>query len=103
MPVELGSFNGIISMDWFSNYRIASIVAREQRVELFDRIGTLERDNMRLRGMLGVERQRVDCLWRSMSYAQRDLRDPVPHPGELQYCSSKRRMDPLGYTSTTEN
>ncbi|GJT15488.1 hypothetical protein Tco_0874194 [Tanacetum coccineum] len=40
----------------------ASIVASEQRVELFDRIGTLERDNMRLRGMLGVERQRVDLL-----------------------------------------
>ncbi|GJR97468.1 hypothetical protein Tco_0269642 [Tanacetum coccineum] len=31
------------------------------------RIGTLERDNMRLRGTLGVERQRVDHLWRSMS------------------------------------
>ncbi|GJZ62827.1 hypothetical protein Tco_0619248 [Tanacetum coccineum] len=46
----------------------ASIVASEQRAELFGRIGTLERDNMRLRGMLGVERQRVDRLWRSMSY-----------------------------------
>ncbi|GJT30970.1 hypothetical protein Tco_0911245 [Tanacetum coccineum] len=34
----------------------------------------LERDNMRLRGMLDVERQRVDRLWRSMSYVQRDLR-----------------------------
>ncbi|GJY64264.1 hypothetical protein Tco_0465724 [Tanacetum coccineum] len=48
--------------------RYASIVASEQRAELFDRIGTLERDNMRLRGMLGVERQRVDRLRRSMSY-----------------------------------
>nr|GFA88710.1 hypothetical protein [Tanacetum cinerariifolium] len=57
----------------------ASIVASEQRAELFGRIGTLEQDNMRLRGMTGVERQRVDRL------------------------SSKRRMDPLGYTSTTEN
>ncbi|GKC00295.1 hypothetical protein Tco_0986431, partial [Tanacetum coccineum] len=35
----------------------ASIVASEQRAELFDRIGTLERDNMRLKGMLDVERQ----------------------------------------------
>ncbi|GJY64087.1 hypothetical protein Tco_0465547 [Tanacetum coccineum] len=51
----------------------ASIVASEQRAELCGRIGTLERDNMRLRGMLGVERQRVDRLRRSMSYAQRDL------------------------------
>ncbi|GKG00736.1 hypothetical protein Tco_0302426 [Tanacetum coccineum] len=48
----------------------ASIVASEQRVELFGRIDTLELDNMRLRDMLGVERQRVDRLWRSMSYAQ---------------------------------
>ncbi|GKA18469.1 hypothetical protein Tco_0698384 [Tanacetum coccineum] len=42
----------------------ASIVASEQRAELFDRISTLERDNMRLRGMLDVERQRVDRLRR---------------------------------------
>ncbi|GKA90534.1 hypothetical protein Tco_0812404 [Tanacetum coccineum] len=33
----------------------ASIVASEQRAELFNGIGTLERDNMRLRGMLGVD------------------------------------------------
>ncbi|GKF40744.1 hypothetical protein Tco_0124086, partial [Tanacetum coccineum] len=45
----------------------ASIVASELRVELFGRIGTLERDNMRLGGMLGVERHRVDRLRRSMS------------------------------------
>ncbi|GKG59234.1 hypothetical protein Tco_0602943, partial [Tanacetum coccineum] len=51
----------------------ASIVASEQRAELFDRIDTSERDNMILRGMLGVERQRVDRLRRSMSYPQRDL------------------------------
>ncbi|GKE78015.1 hypothetical protein Tco_1544135 [Tanacetum coccineum] len=36
-----------------------------------ERIGTLERDNVRLRGMLDVERQRV---YRLMSYVQRDLR-----------------------------
>nr|GEU51454.1 RNA-directed DNA polymerase, eukaryota [Tanacetum cinerariifolium] len=34
----------------------ASIVASEQRAELFGRIGMLERANMRLKGMLGVER-----------------------------------------------
>ncbi|GJR39175.1 hypothetical protein Tco_1214859 [Tanacetum coccineum] len=54
----------------------ASIVASEQRAEMFGRIGTLKRDNMRL---------------------------IVPHPEELQYCSSKRRMDPSGYASTTKN
>ncbi|GKC10274.1 hypothetical protein Tco_1001884 [Tanacetum coccineum] len=90
MPLEPDSFNGIVSMDWFSKYRAvnvrnekldrnplddetlmirsnksdeyASIVASEQRAELCSRIGTLERDNMRLRGMLGVERQRVDLF-----------------------------------------
>ncbi|GJW21319.1 hypothetical protein Tco_0031941 [Tanacetum coccineum] len=49
----------------------ALIVASEQRVELFDRIEILERDNIRLRGMLDLERQRVVRLWRSMSYDQR--------------------------------
>ncbi|GKB06640.1 hypothetical protein Tco_0834873 [Tanacetum coccineum] len=49
----------------------ASIVASEKRAELFDMITTLERDNIRLRGMLDLERQRVVRLWRSMSYDQR--------------------------------
>ncbi|GKC72121.1 putative reverse transcriptase domain-containing protein, partial [Tanacetum coccineum] len=51
----------------------ASIVASEHRAELFDRIGMLERDNMRLRGMLGVERQRVDRLRRSLSVREEDI------------------------------
>ncbi|GKF31365.1 hypothetical protein Tco_0101163, partial [Tanacetum coccineum] len=52
-----------------------SIVATSQQsVVMLERIGTLERDKMRLRGMLGVERQRFDRLRRSMSYVQRDLR-----------------------------
>ncbi|GJS74179.1 putative reverse transcriptase domain-containing protein [Tanacetum coccineum] len=36
-------------------------------------ICTLERDNMRIRGKLGVENQRVDHLRHSMSYAQRTM------------------------------
>ncbi|GJZ77052.1 putative reverse transcriptase domain-containing protein [Tanacetum coccineum] len=45
-----------------------SIVATSQQsVVMLERIGTLERDKMRLRGMLGVERQRFDRLRRSMS------------------------------------
>ncbi|GKA55200.1 hypothetical protein Tco_0754149 [Tanacetum coccineum] len=75
MPIELGSFDVIISIgDETLTIRssrsdgYASIVDSEQRAKLFGRIGTLEQDNIRLRGMLGVERQRVDCLWRSMSY-----------------------------------
>ncbi|GJR92958.1 putative reverse transcriptase domain-containing protein [Tanacetum coccineum] len=74
MPVELGSFDLVIgtgdeTLTIRSNKSdgYTSIIASEQRAELFNRIGTLERDNMRLRGMLGVERQRVDRLRRSMS------------------------------------
>ncbi|GKB32191.1 hypothetical protein Tco_0871592, partial [Tanacetum coccineum] len=60
-------------MDWLARSdRYASIVASEQRAKLFNRIGTLERDNMRLRGMLGVERQRVDRLRRRSGYHQKD-------------------------------
>ncbi|GKD70844.1 hypothetical protein Tco_1324934 [Tanacetum coccineum] len=72
MPIELGSFDVIIgigdeTLTIQSNRtdKYASIVASEQRAGLFGRIGTLERDNMRLRGMLGVERQRVDRIRRS--------------------------------------
>ncbi|GKE11950.1 retrotransposon protein, putative, ty3-gypsy subclass [Tanacetum coccineum] len=74
MPVELGSFGVVIGIgDETLTIRsnksdgYTSIIASEQRDELFNRIGTLERDNMRLRDMLGVERQRVDHLRRSMS------------------------------------
>nr|GEY31422.1 hypothetical protein [Tanacetum cinerariifolium] len=38
---------------------------RSFRAELFDWIGTLERVNLKLRGMLCVERKRVDHLWRN--------------------------------------
>ncbi|GJW34379.1 putative reverse transcriptase domain-containing protein [Tanacetum coccineum] len=48
--------------------------ASEQSAAMSKRISTLERDNMKLKGMLGVERQRVDRFRRSMSYVQRDLR-----------------------------
>nr|GFA62463.1 reverse transcriptase domain-containing protein [Tanacetum cinerariifolium] len=71
MPVELGSFDVIIGIgDETLTIRsnksdgYTSIIASEQRVELFNRIGTLERDNIRLRGMSGVERQRVYRLRR---------------------------------------
>ncbi|GJW74851.1 hypothetical protein Tco_0134221 [Tanacetum coccineum] len=43
------------------------IATSQQSAAMLERIGTLERDNRRLKGMLGVERQRVDRLWRSMS------------------------------------
>ncbi|GJZ26111.1 hypothetical protein Tco_0570364 [Tanacetum coccineum] len=57
--------------------KYASIVASEQRAELFDRIGTLERDNLRLGGMLCVERNRVDRLRRRViRFSKRGKLDP---------------------------
>ncbi|GJV55041.1 putative reverse transcriptase domain-containing protein [Tanacetum coccineum] len=72
----------------------ASIVASEQRSELFSRIGTLERDNMRLRGMLGVERQRVDRLWRS-DYDCKIRYHPVKANVAADALSRKERAKPL--------
>ncbi|GJZ28412.1 reverse transcriptase domain-containing protein [Tanacetum coccineum] len=60
--------------------RVIESVQRDQGHKIMasaamsEMISTLERDNIRLRGMLGVERGRVDHLRRSMSYVQRDLR-----------------------------
>ncbi|GJS00459.1 putative reverse transcriptase domain-containing protein [Tanacetum coccineum] len=70
MPIELGSFDVVIGDETLTTRSnksdgYTSIIASEQRAEVFNIVGTLERDNMRLRGMLGVERQRVDCLWRN--------------------------------------
>ncbi|GJT44190.1 putative reverse transcriptase domain-containing protein [Tanacetum coccineum] len=112
MPVELGSFNGNRSD------RYASIVASEQRAELFDRIGTLERDNMRLRGMLGVERsdryalivateQRAELFDRISTLEQDNMRlrgmlgverqrvDHLRRNGLLWMCIDYRKLDKL--------
>ncbi|GJY58196.1 hypothetical protein Tco_0458088 [Tanacetum coccineum] len=46
----------------------------EQRAVMLNRIEVLERDNMRLREMLCVERERVNNLRCHMSYTQEELR-----------------------------
>ncbi|GJY61055.1 hypothetical protein Tco_0461712 [Tanacetum coccineum] len=58
MPIELGDEALMIQRNRIDGY--ASIVASKQRAKMFGRIDMLERDNMRLKGMLGVERQRVE-------------------------------------------
>ncbi|GKA83337.1 hypothetical protein Tco_0804932, partial [Tanacetum coccineum] len=50
------------------------LAASEQRAGMLDRIGVLEMDNKRLRGMLCVERERVDSLRRYMLHTQEELR-----------------------------
>ncbi|GJY43232.1 hypothetical protein Tco_0431445 [Tanacetum coccineum] len=49
------------------------VTTSQQCAAMSERISTLERDNMRLRGMLDVKRQRVVRLQCSMSRVQRDL------------------------------
>nr|GEW74980.1 putative ribonuclease H-like domain-containing protein [Tanacetum cinerariifolium] len=61
--LELVSADGSLERD--QGHRITA--TNQQSAAMSERIGTLEWDNIRLRGMLGVERQRVDCVWRSMS------------------------------------
>ncbi|GJV29682.1 putative reverse transcriptase domain-containing protein [Tanacetum coccineum] len=71
MPVGLGSVDVIIGIGWLTKSNgYASIVAGKQR--LFDRIGTLERDYLRLGGMLCVERKRVDRLRHSTIMIQKE-------------------------------
>ncbi|GJZ62849.1 putative reverse transcriptase domain-containing protein [Tanacetum coccineum] len=41
-----------------------TLIANGQRADMLNRIGVLERDNMRLQGMFSVERERVDSLRR---------------------------------------
>ncbi|GKB87531.1 putative reverse transcriptase domain-containing protein [Tanacetum coccineum] len=62
----------------------ASIVASEQRAELFERIGTLECDNIRLKGMLCVERY----------YNDAEREDPIS-PWKSKPLSRKERAKPL--------
>ncbi|GJT68142.1 hypothetical protein Tco_1019622 [Tanacetum coccineum] len=62
----------IESVQRFQGHRI--VATSQQSAAMSERIGTLERDNTRLRGMLDVERQIVDRLRHSMSHVQRELR-----------------------------
>ncbi|GKF23111.1 hypothetical protein Tco_0075433, partial [Tanacetum coccineum] len=59
-----------VQRDW--GHRI--VATSQQSATILERIGMFERDNVRLRGMLDVERQRVNRLRRSMTYVQRALR-----------------------------
>ncbi|GKB95372.1 putative reverse transcriptase domain-containing protein [Tanacetum coccineum] len=79
MPVELDSFNGdeTLMIQGNKSDGYASIVASEQRAELFDGIGTLKRDNMRLRGMFGVESKELIVFGvkeKVIAYASRQLK-----------------------------
>ncbi|GJT79950.1 hypothetical protein Tco_1054292 [Tanacetum coccineum] len=76
------------------------VATSQQSATMSERIGMLEQDNVRLIGMLDVERQIVDRLQRSMSRVQRDLRQircfrfyGRMRLGRLEACARKH----LGY------
>ncbi|GKB67398.1 putative reverse transcriptase domain-containing protein [Tanacetum coccineum] len=73
MPLELGSFDVIIGMDWLSKYHVVIICD--------EKIGRIPYRNE----VLMIQGDRSE----------------VPHPGELQFCLSKRKTDPSGCASTT--
>nr|GFD28824.1 hypothetical protein [Tanacetum cinerariifolium] len=50
------------------------VATSQQSAAMSERIETLEWDNVRLKDMLDIERQRVDRLRSSMTYVLRDLR-----------------------------
>ncbi|GJW39776.1 hypothetical protein Tco_0065621 [Tanacetum coccineum] len=97
-----GSSRGLRMRHWrfgsevpnHTHYPVSIVIA------LTERIAELERDNMRLRGTVSVESQRVDRLQRGMSRMQRELRqmrrlrfyDRV-RVGRLEACARKH----MGY------
>ncbi|GKA41604.1 hypothetical protein Tco_0734264 [Tanacetum coccineum] len=67
-----GAVEVIESVQRFQGHRIARVDLKV--TTMTKRISVMEWDNTRLRGMLDVESQRVDRLQRSLSRAQRELR-----------------------------
>ncbi|GKF28997.1 hypothetical protein Tco_0095339 [Tanacetum coccineum] len=58
---------------------------------MLDRIEVLERDNMRLRAMLGIERELIDSLRCHMAYTQEELRQM--HRFHYYDCMEFRRLE----------
>ncbi|GJR58486.1 putative reverse transcriptase domain-containing protein [Tanacetum coccineum] len=81
-------------------YRI--VATSQQSVAMLERISTVERDNMRLRGMLGVKRQRVDRLWRSMSTMPTSTHSGITQDA-INELIAKRVEEALQAYDTTKN
>nr|GEV36438.1 putative reverse transcriptase domain-containing protein [Tanacetum cinerariifolium] len=50
------------------------LIASEERAGLYDRTRSLERENLKLRALLSIERDRVDSLCRHMALSQEEFR-----------------------------
>ncbi|GKA46000.1 hypothetical protein Tco_0738796 [Tanacetum coccineum] len=53
---------------------VRALADERERARLLNKVEVLKRDNMRLRGMLGVKRDRVDSVRRHIGYVQEELR-----------------------------
>ncbi|GJU81286.1 putative reverse transcriptase domain-containing protein [Tanacetum coccineum] len=104
IPVELGSFNVIIDMDWLSKYH-AVIICDEKIVriphdnEIFKIQG--DRNDGRSKSRLNVI-----SYTKTQKYIQKgchDLSCRVPRPEELRFCWLRRRMDPSECALTIVN
>ncbi|GKC71554.1 putative reverse transcriptase domain-containing protein [Tanacetum coccineum] len=78
------------------------VATSQQSAAMSERIGTLERDNVRLRGMLDVERQRVDRLRRSMSKMPTATRSGMTQD-EINELIAKRVKEALKAYDATRN
>ncbi|GKC42050.1 hypothetical protein Tco_1059772 [Tanacetum coccineum] len=89
-----GAVEVIESVQRFKGHRIAGVDL--EVTTMTERIDALEQDNMRLRGMLDVESQRVDRLQRDLSRAQRESMLTATHTKITQDAINEliaKRMD----------
>ncbi|GJY00739.1 putative reverse transcriptase domain-containing protein [Tanacetum coccineum] len=100
MPVELGSFDAIIGMDWLVKYQ-AIIVCTEKIVLFLANVTTKETEDKSEKKRLediSIVRDFPDVFPEDLpgppptrqNYPTRALYDPVPHLGELRSCLSKK-------------
>ncbi|GJV69054.1 putative reverse transcriptase domain-containing protein [Tanacetum coccineum] len=122
MPVELGSFGVIIGMDWLVKYHTL-IVCDEKVIRILygDEVLIIRGDDCDGRkdlprlppdrqvefqidlvpGAAPVARapyqlvpaEKQELSTQSQVLSDKDFIRPIPHPGELRFCLSKRKMD----------
>ncbi|GJY37331.1 ribonuclease H-like domain-containing protein [Tanacetum coccineum] len=70
-----------IHVDWITGIEAgqreleaSSLISARERADMSERIRTFKRDNMRLKALLCIERERIDSLQCHMAYTQEDLR-----------------------------
>ncbi|GJY15261.1 putative reverse transcriptase domain-containing protein [Tanacetum coccineum] len=100
MPVELGSFDAIIGMDWLAKYQAVIVCA--EKIEVEDKSEKKRLEGVPIvRDFPEVFPEDLPGLppTRQVEF-QIDLAlNPVPAPGELRSCLQEERMDHSGWSS----